>query len=67
MIAISIIDTGVGIKNENKIKLFELFGSLQDTQQMNTQCIGLGLVICENIVKAFNGSIGLSSFVNIGT
>ena len=34
---------------------------------MNTQGIGLGLVICENIVKAFDGSIGLSSFVDIGT
>ena len=28
---------------------------------MNTQGIGLGLVICENIVKAFNGQIGVKS------
>jgi len=28
---------------------------------MNTQGIGLGLVICENIVKAFNGKIGVKS------
>ena len=28
---------------------------------MNTQGIGLGLVICENIVKAFDGEIGVKS------
>ena len=28
---------------------------------MNTQGIGLGLVICENIVKSFGGAIGVSS------
>ncbi len=28
---------------------------------MNTQGIGLGLVICENIVRSFGGSIGVKS------
>ena len=52
-IAIKVVDTGIGIKRKDRLKLFKLFGTLQNTRQMNTQGIGLGLVISENIVKAF--------------
>lgn len=58
---ISVIDTGIGIKKKDRIKLFKLFGCLQNTRQMNTQGIGLGLVISENIIKAFDGGIGVKS------
>ena len=34
---------------------------------MNTQGIGLGLVISENIVKSFSGNIGLKSKYTVGT
>ena len=34
---------------------------------MNTQGIGLGLVISENIVKAFGGTIGVQSKFQIGS
>jgi signal transduction histidine kinase len=34
---------------------------------MNTQGIGLGLVISENIIKAFEGQIGVSSRYGRGT
>jgi hypothetical protein len=34
---------------------------------MNTQGIGLGLVISENIVKSFNGMIGVRSKFGKGT
>ena len=34
---------------------------------MNTQGIGLGLVISENIVKAFSGIIGVKSKFGKGT
>ena len=49
-IVISVHDTGIGIKKRDIIKLFKLFGTLKNTSQMNTQGIGLGLVISENIV-----------------
>ena len=35
-LVISVIDTGIGIKKKDKIKLFKLFGCLQNTRQMNT-------------------------------
>ena len=34
---------------------------------MNTQGIGLGLVICENIVKSFDGMIGVRSKYHKGS
>lgn len=58
---ISVMDTGIGIKKEDKLKLFKLFGTLQSTMQMNTNGIGLGLVISENIITSFNGRIGVKS------
>lgn len=52
-LVISVIDSGIGIKPKDKLRLFKLFGCLSNTRQMNTQGIGLGLVISENIVKSF--------------
>jgi signal transduction histidine kinase len=66
-IVIKVVDTGIGIKKKDRLKLFKLFGTLQNTRQMNTQGIGLGLVISENIVKAFDGTIGVKSKYNYGT
>jgi signal transduction histidine kinase len=62
-----VVDTGIGIKRKDRLKLFKLFGTLQNTRQMNTQGIGLGLVISENIVKAFQGTIGVRSKYNYGS
>lgn len=47
MLKISVRDTGVGIQDKDKEKLFKLFGYVNDTTQMNTHGIGLGLVICD--------------------
>jgi signal transduction histidine kinase len=35
-IVITVIDNGIGIKKKDKLKLFKLFGCLQNTRQMNT-------------------------------
>lgn len=58
---ISVIDSGVGITREDRRKLFKLFGKVTNTRGMNTQGIGLGLVISENIVKCFDGKVGVRS------
>ena len=57
----SILDSGVGIKLEDQAKLFKLFGFVSSKETMNTNGIGLGLVISENIVKQFGGCIKLDS------
>ena len=47
LLEISVEDSGVGISEENQCKLFKLFGFIQDSSQMNTQGIGLGLAIAK--------------------
>jgi signal transduction histidine kinase len=48
---ISVEDSGIGIKQQDQKKLFKLFGFLDNHQGMNTNGIGLGLVIANKIVK----------------
>lgn len=45
MIQITVSDTGTGIQDKDKDKLFKLFGFLEATKELNTQGIGLGLHI----------------------
>jgi len=49
---ISVEDTGIGIRAEEKHKLFQIFGKLEnDTKEnaVNTQGVGLGLTISNNL------------------
>ena len=50
-IRVTVQDSGIGIKEENKNKLFKLFGKIeQDDRRINPQGIGLGLTICNKIL-----------------
>jgi len=60
-IAISVADTGAGIMPENMKKLFQpLFTT-------KAKGIGLGLVVCKNLVEANNGRIEVASEPGKGT
>ena len=54
-------DTGVGIASEDLLKLFNRFGKLQRTAQMNSEGIGLGLNIVKQIIDLSGGSISAHS------
>ena len=54
-------DTGVGIASEDLPKLFNRFGKLQRTAQMNSEGIGLGLNIVKQIIELSGGSISVHS------
>ena len=60
-------DTGHGISTENQNKLFKLFGFVEETESLNTNGIGLGLMICDQIVKQYNGEIKLESELEKGS
>jgi len=47
-------DTGIGIKDEDKDKLFKMFGKLEDSSKINTHGVGLGLTISNSLVKILN-------------
>ena len=57
MLKFQVSDQGIGIKPEDKAKLFKLFGKLEATASINTSGIGIGLNICKQIVESFGGTI----------
>ena len=52
---VQVADTGVGVTAEDSSKLFNKFGKLQRTAQMNSEGIGLGLTIVKEIVQITGG------------
>ena len=64
---IEVIDTGVGIKEEDHPKLFKLFGFLTNTMEINADGVGVGLYICKKIANKLGGDITCESKLNKGT
>jgi len=60
---ISFKDNGVGIPPENRQKIFELFY----TTKPPGKGTGLGLPICQNIIKKIGGEISFYSEVGVGS
>ena len=57
----SVTDTGSGIKKQEQINLFKIFGKLQSNSKQNQQGIGMGLNVCKRIVSFFGGDIFIDS------
>jgi len=60
-LVLSILDSGVGIKVEDQMKLFKLFGTIQSTRKLNTKGVGLGLSISKMICEEFKGGVAVHS------
>jgi len=61
-IKVSVTDNGLGIKEQDKDKLFKLFGSIKsEKKKINTNGIGLGLVISKLITNKYGGEIDFDS------
>ncbi len=58
---IEIIDTGEGVSEENKTKLFQNFQQLDQSSSKKVKGTGLGLAICKNLIDLMGGEIGLES------
>jgi signal transduction histidine kinase len=67
VLEIIVEDTGIGIKKNDQVKLFKLFGFLETTQELNTKGIGLGLHICKMIIQQYGGEIICKSEWQVGT
>jgi signal transduction histidine kinase len=57
----SIKDTGVGITEEDKKRLFTEGGHGKDSQRINTHSTGYGLYIAKNVILAHGGTIRAES------
>jgi signal transduction histidine kinase/CheY-like chemotaxis protein len=60
-------DTGIGIADEDRHKIFERFRQAGDTLTDKPQGTGLGLPICREIIEHHGGIIWMKSEFNVGS
>ena len=63
----SVQDTGMGISAEDQLKLFKSFTQVDTSSTRNFGGTGLGLVICDQLLKLMNGKIWLESLPGAGS
>ena len=64
---ISVIDTGIGIKEEDMEKLFTSFQQIDSKRNRNVEGTGLGLAICKQLVNLMGGKISVESTYGEGS
>jgi len=67
MLCFSVIDTGIGIKNEDLSQLFDSFKRLEITKNRAIQGTGLGLNITKQLVDLMHGEIIVDSVYGKGS
>ncbi len=63
----NIQDTGIGIPEESKDKIFDRFYRDSSSPDHSSYGTGIGLAITKQIIEAMNGSISMDSEVNKGS
>lgn len=66
-IQFSVSDTGVGIPDDEKNKVFERFGRIKTNYMKDSDGTGLGLYITKQLVTLLGGSVWFESELSIGT
>ncbi|RLN52715.1 hypothetical protein BBJ29_002798 [Phytophthora kernoviae] len=62
-----VTDTGIGMDDEEKSRLFSLFTKLERTRKNNPTGSGLGLAICKQLVELMDGDIDVDSELGEGS
>ncbi len=65
-IFLSVTDFGMGMSEEHQKKVFDKFYRIEETSE-RFQGLGIGLHICQEIIKRHNGKIGVNSAPNKGS
>ncbi|WP_340679197.1 7TM diverse intracellular signaling domain-containing protein [Paraglaciecola sp.] len=66
-LTLKIEDTGIGISRDDRRKLFAAFSQIDDALSRSYQGTGLGLVICQELVKLMRGDLTLHSTLGQGS
>lgn len=66
-VKVSVKDTGIGIKESDRDKLFQKFTQLNDGYTKNAGGTGLGLILCQELAKLHNGEIIYNSVYGKGS
>lgn len=66
-IQIIVTDSGVGIKEQNLTKLFQIDTRFSTDGTAKEKGTGLGLVLCQEIMEKHNGAINVESEIGKGT
>ena len=66
-IQIRVIDTGIGIPDIDRPRIFDRFYRVDKSRSRVTGGVGLGLSIVKDIIVAHGGTIEVESTVNVGT
>ena len=62
---VKIIDYGMGIAEKHVPNIFDRFYRVPSNKNING--IGIGLYLCNKIIKKHNGSINVNSVINHGS
>ena len=66
-VKVTVKDTGIGIKEEDKPKLFQKFQQLADPAHNSVGGTGLGLSICKEILIQHHGRVGVETKLGEGS
>ncbi|MCL1906006.1 MAG: ATP-binding protein [Clostridiales bacterium] len=64
---VEVADTGPGIKEADKARVFEMFYAAGNSDIGGRQGVGLGLALCQSIIKAHGGEIYVQDNLPAGT
>lgn len=66
-VMLNIIDEGIGVKDDEKSKIFEKFYRTGNESTRKTQGTGLGLYLCRKIAEDHNADISVTNNIPAGT
>ena len=67
LLIVSVEDTGIGISDENKEKLFGSFERFDNEKNKGIEGTGLGLAITKQLLELMDGNIGVYSTIGKGS
>jgi signal transduction histidine kinase len=66
-LAVSVVDTGVGISEEAQEYIFQAFRQADSSSVREYEGFGLGLAICQQLVRLHHGYLWVESTINVGS